>query len=188
MSNIRIEDTKLQGVKHIFPFKVSDQRGKFTKIFERHEYEMQGIDFETSEIMFSASAKGVLRGLHFQTKYPQAKIVSVVKGRIYDVAVDLRQNSKTRGNWVGMYLSEENGEGLYIPEGFAHGFLSLQDDTVVLYQCKNTYLKEEDTGILWNDATLQIQWPLHESGQLIVSQRDQSFDSYLEFFNRCGGL
>ena len=138
--------------------------------------------------MFSVSRKGVLRGLHFQTEAPQAKIVTVIKGAVWDVAVDLRKDSETCGGWCGTYLSDENREGLFIPKGFAHGFLSLQEDTVMMYQCQNVYLKEKDTGILWKDADLNIQWPTDQVKEIIVSQRDQKFAGFMEFMNEYGGL
>ena len=188
MSGITIIDTELKDLKRIQPFMAGDERGELIKTYEQGQYAKYGLDFVTSEIMFSTSCKGVLRGLHFQTKAPQAKLVTVIKGEVWDVAVDLRKTSGTCGKWYGTYLSEENREALYIPEGFAHGFLALEDDTVLVYQCKNVYLKEEDTGILWSDADLNIQWPTDKVDKLIISQRDQGFVGYLDFMDKYGGL
>ena len=188
MNGIIITDTKLKDLKRLQPFAARDERGNLIKTYEKRQYAEYGIDFETSEIMFSTSHKGVLRGLHFQTKAPQAKIVTVIKGEVWDVAVDLRKASATCGEWCGFYLSEEGNEGIYIPEGFAHGFLSLREDTVLMYQCQNAYLKEEDTGILWSDAELGIKWPAERADRIIVSKRDQGLGSFLDFMNSCGGL
>lgn len=188
MAGITITDTELKDLKRIHPFVAGDERGNLIKTYERQQYAKYGLEFETSEIMFSTSREGVLRGLHFQTKAPQAKIVTVIKGEVWDVAVDLRKDSETCGKWCGFYLSEENREGLYIPEGFAHGFLALRDDTVLMYQCQNVYLKDEDAGILWNDDKLNIQWPTDKVEQVIVSQRDREFCGFLDFMNEYGGL
>ncbi len=187
MGSIRIVDTKLKGLKEIHPFSAEDERGKLIKTYEKQQYFTYGLDFDTSEIMFSTSHKGVLRGLHFQTKVPQAKIVSVIKGEVWDVAVDLRKGSETCGQWFGAYLSENN-KALYIPAGFAHGFLALKEDTILMYQCENPYLKEEDTGILWSDSDLKIQWPIDRVNHFIVSKRDQNFGGFLDFMNQHGGL
>ncbi|MCM1213551.1 MAG: dTDP-4-dehydrorhamnose 3,5-epimerase [Lachnospiraceae bacterium] len=188
MAGITFTETGLKDLRRIHPFIAGDERGSLVKTFEKQQYAKCGLAFETSEIMFSTSRKGVLRGLHFQTGAPQAKIVTVIKGEVWDVAVDLRKHSDTCGQWRGFYLSEENREGLYIPEGFAHGFLALRDDTVLMYQCKNVYLKENDTGIIWNDEKLGIQWPADQVDQVIISQRDQGFCGFSEFMDKYGGL
>lgn len=188
MAGITIMDTELKDLKRIHPFVAGDERGTLTKIYEKQQYAKYGLAFETSEIMFSTSHKGVLRGLHFQTGMPQAKIVTVIKGEVWDVAVDLRKHSETCGKWCGCYLSEENQEGMFIPEGFAHGFLALRDDTILMYQCQNAYLKEKDTGILWSDETIDVQWPTDRVEQIIVSQRDRELTGFQEFINKYGGL
>ncbi|MDR0071130.1 dTDP-4-dehydrorhamnose 3,5-epimerase, partial [Acinetobacter sp. 11520] len=122
----------------------------------------------------SLSQKGVLRGLHYQNApYAQGKLVRVVQGRVWDVAVDIRPDSKTYGEWVGVELSAENKTMFWIPEGFAHGFISLEDNTQFLYKTTNYYNKESEGAIIWNDPTLAIDWPLAEVDEVLVSDKDQ---------------
>lgn len=139
----------------------SDTRGFFSETFKESVFKNNGIDSKFVQDNFSHSIKGVLRGLHYQ-KNPtaQAKLVIVIKGEIFDVAVDIRKNSPTYGNWVSEILSEKNHKILYIPKGFAHGFLVLSDEADVLYKVSNEYSPEHEKGIMWNDPDLNIQWPL----------------------------
>ena len=122
----------------------------------------------------SSSGRGVLRGLHFQKKHQQGKLVSVLRGEVFDVAVDIREGSKTFGKWFGIVLSAEKKNMLYIPEGFAHGFLVLSDVAEFSYKLSDFYHPEDESGILWNDARLGIQWPIAEDMQIITSERDSS--------------
>ena len=163
-------------------FYVGDNRGGFTKCFEKSIYQAGGIEFQLNETFSSVSAKNVIRGLHFQLHNPQAKLVSVVKGRVWDVIVDLRPNSPTYKHWDCAELSDENHRSLFVPRGFAHGFASLEDGTVMLYQCDGQYDKATDTGIRFDDPDIGINWPIDEAGA-IHSGRDlklQSFQEYLK--------
>ena len=148
------------GVLLFTHFGIEDIRGGFSKIYEKRIFEQNGIDFQLSESFVSVSSKNVIRGLHFQTRLPQAKIVSVLKGSVYDVVVDLRMQSSTYRKWWGFELSSNNHRGVYIPRGFAHGFLSYEDDTLMLYQCDGLYDKETDTGIRFDDPELDVKWPI----------------------------
>lgn len=121
----------------------------------------------------SKSKKGVLRGLHFQIKHTQGKLVRVINGEVFDVAVDLRKHSPTFGEWEGIILTGENGKQFYIPEGFAHGFLVLSDEVVFNYKCTNFYAPEYEQGILWNDSDLGIKWPLGKVEEVLLSEKDK---------------
>lgn len=173
MQKFIFENTKLEGLKLVTPFKADDNRGYFLKSFERDIFLENGIDINVSEINESQSSKGVLRGLHFQLKYPQTKLVRVVHGNIFDVAVDLRKNSPTFGRWQGFYLSGDKKSMLYISKGFAHGFLTLSDKAVVTYTCDGKYMMEYDSGILWDDSDIAIEWPLHRVDKIILSEKDK---------------
>lgn len=152
----------------------TDNRGSFWKMFEKDIYNKLGIEFQLNESFLSCSSKNVIRGLHFQTHNPQAKLVSVISGAAWDVIVDLRPNSPTFKKWFAVELNSENHLSLYIPRGFAHGFLSLKDETVMLYQCDGKYDKDSDTGIIFNDPEIGIDWPI-DIDKSIHSERDLLF-------------
>ena len=162
--------TELAGAVIIEPTRFGDDRGFFTEVFHKERFVDAGLPHEFVQDNHSRSQKGVIRGLHFQYPLWQGKLVRVVIGSIFDVAVDIRPESKTYGQWIGVELSADNGRQLYIPEGFAHGFCSLTDADVT-YKCTNIYKKEDDTGILWNDPDIAVKWPI-DSG--IVSEKDQT--------------
>ncbi len=168
--------TELPGVIKIDPKIFPDMRGYFMESFKKSEFIKTGIDFSFNQDNHSFSKSGVIRGLHFQ-KYPneQGKLVSVISGEIFDVAVDIRPNSKTFSKWVGVILSEQNGAMLWIPPGFAHGFQALKDSHVY-YKATNEFSKKDDAGIRWNDPTISIKWPIHDP---VVSAKD----SKLPFLN-----
>ena len=176
------EETSLKGAFLIKTFTAGDIRGRFTKYFEQEFYANAGIIFTLSESFASISSKGVLRGLHFQLKEPQAKLVTVITGKVYDVIVDLRTGSKTFGKWVGYELSADNALALYIPRGFAHGFLTLEDNSIMLYQCDGKYDAETDTGIRFDDPNIGIDWMKYTNvfDNLIVSKRDSELFTYSE--------
>lgn len=173
--------TTMEGLILISPFYQEDERGFFMKSYEKEIYEKNGIFLNDTEDFSSKSNKGVLRGLHFQTKNSQDKLVSVVAGEVWDVVVDLRYGSDTFGKWQGFYLSEKNHFSLYIPKQFAHGFLALEDNTIITYKCGDFYDKETDTGIMWNDPDINIKWPLEKTDKLIISDRDWKHQSFAEF-------
>jgi dTDP-4-dehydrorhamnose 3,5-epimerase len=182
-----IEDTGIEGLKVVNPFYMQDERGYFIKDFEKTIYHSLGInDTDITECLESSSAKNVIRGMHFQTNNPQCKIVKVVIGRVFDVVLDLRRGSQTFGKWQGFELSAENKKVLYIPKGCAHGFISLCDNTVFSYKAVGKYDRETDTGIMWNDPDINIEWPLE--GQAIISERDQKQMTFKAFVSEFGGL
>ncbi len=184
MSEIRMLDLNLRGEKKIWGMKGQDIRGEFSKRYEKNFYEKNGISFNTDELFYSKSHKNVIRGLHFQTHKPQAKIVSVVSGSVWDVIVDLRNDSTTYGKWESITLSGDNKISLYIPKGFAHGFLATEDNTIMIYQCEGEYLSHCDSGIRFDDPILGILWPVDIS-EAVMSERDKKF-MYFEEFAKCG--
>lgn len=174
MKELTIQAARLNGLQLISPFYSEDDRGFFIKWFEKDFFRSNGLEFQIQESFESHSLKGVLRGMHFQSKAPQAKLISCLQGRVFDVAVDLRRSSKTFGEWEGIYLDDVTHQSLYIPPGFAHGFLVVSETALVSYQCHGRYLAKEDTGILWNDTDINIQWPLHLVDEVHLSPRDQT--------------
>lgn len=174
-----IEKLVLDGVVLINLFSSGDARGGFVKYFEHDIFRSLGIDFYFSEILASTSRKGVIRGLHFQRPNAQAKIVSVMSGAIYDVVVDLRVDSPTFLRHITVELSAAKPKALLVPRGFAHGFLSIADNTIVSYLCDGAYDRDSETGIRFDDPSLGIAWPIN-IGEAIVSERDASFSYFDE--------
>ncbi|MFV7479721.1 dTDP-4-dehydrorhamnose 3,5-epimerase [Acinetobacter junii] len=172
---MNVIETKIKGLLILEPKVFGDDRGWFMESFKQKAFEQalheRGLDIpQFVQDNHSFSQKGVLRGLHYQLNpYAQGKLVRVVQGRAWDVAVDIRQNSPTFGQWVGVELTSENHRQFWIPEGFAHGFVALEDNTQFLYKATNYYNKESERAIIWNDPTLQITWPLDE---VLVSEKD----------------
>lgn len=181
MEPFKFESTTIDGLKVIHPFFAPDERGYFMKTYEREIFKANGIDMGNAEDMTSYSKKGVLRGLHFQTKYSQDKLIRVYYGEVYDVAVDLRKGSPTFGKWEGFRLSGENRLGLYIPSGFAHGYLALTDEVIFSYRCGQPYAPNYDSGIIWNDKELGVEWPINDIDNLIISPKDQKLQTFAEF-------
>jgi dTDP-4-dehydrorhamnose 3,5-epimerase len=188
MNPFQFNETRLEGLKIIQPFFAEDDRGYFMKNFEWGEFLDHHTPFSPYEIFFSKSKKGTIRGMHFQYKKPQDKLVFVVSGSIYDVAVDLRKTSKTAKSWEGFSLSDENHKMIYIPQGFAHGFQALEDNTIVAYVCGSKYDASSDTGVLWEDKELAINWPIQDINELTISEKDRKLPSVSEFVNRYGYL
>lgn len=172
----------------INPFVAGDSRGYLSKPYERLIFAAHGIEFSPWEELRSFSHKGVLRGLHFQREHSQDKLVQVLHGAVYDVAVDLREGSETFGKWEGFYLTAENRQMLYIPKGFAHGFLALEEDTLFSYLCGGRYDPETDGGIRWDDPQLGVKWPLERVEQMILSEKDAALPTLAEFLARYGPL
>lgn len=188
MQKLSFQETKISNLMLITPFLAMDDRGYFSKIFEKSAFASYGIELSPWEELRSCSKKGVLRGLHFQRRYSQDKLVQVLHGAVYDVAVDLREGSETFGQWEGFYLTAENRQLLYIPKGFAHGFLALEDDTLFSYLCGDRYDQESDGGIRWNDPRLAVNWPLEQTGTPILSEKDAALPSLQEFLEQYGSL
>ena len=153
-----------------------DERGFFVENYKKSEFGKNGIPYEFIQDNHSSSIKGVLRGLHYQKNpFPQGKLVKCVYGEIFDVAVDIRKNSPTFGKWIGVFLSDKNNYMLWIPPGFAHGFLSLSNHAEVIYKVShNEYSPEYDAGIRWNDSTIGIRWPLDLVEKTIISKKDSN--------------
>lgn len=168
---LAIEDTDLAGAKIITPFFVEDERGYFLKCFEKDVFRQFGLDTDIYEDFESFSTRSVVRGLHFQTRNPQAKLVRVIQGSIIDVIVDVRDCSENFGKWELFALSDENRKQLWIPKGFAHGFCVRSDHAIVSYKCMGKYEKDYDSGIVWNDPDLAIPWNVANP---IISVRDSN--------------
>lgn len=168
---MKIITTALPEVKIIEPQAFADERGFILESFQLERYKEVGIKLPFVQDNLSHSKRGVLRGLHYQLKHPQGKLITVNHGKIFDVAVDIRRNSPTFGNWVGAILSAENHHQLYLPPGFAHGFYVLSKEADVLYKCTDYYDPNDEHGIIWNDNTIGIEWPL--KGDPILSAKDK---------------
>lgn len=167
--------TSIPEVVRIKPRVFGDDRGYFLESWERRAFTAGGIDQEFVQDNHSGSSRGVLRGLHYQIRSPQGKLVRVVEGEVYDVAVDMRRSSRSFGRWVGTRLSAANREMLWVPPGFAHGFLVVSPFAQVLYKCTDYYAPEHERSLLWNDPHLGIDWPLPEvEGPVILSAKDEN--------------
>lgn len=173
MSNFNFIKTDIKDVIICEPKVFGDERGYFMETYQKEAFEEGGIKSDFVQDNQSKSRKGVLRGLHFQKTYPQAKLVRVIKGEVFDVAVDLRENSETYGKYVGVLLSDQNKRQLYVPRGFAHGFLVLSDEAEFVYKCDDYYHPEDEGGILWNDPTVNIEWPIPEGMEILLSEKDK---------------
>lgn len=183
MPKIGIIKTDLEGVLIVEPEVFRDERGFFLESWSRRDFGKIGLNIDFVQDNHSRSVKGVLRGLHFQEKYPQGKLVRVARGKIFDVAVDIKKDSPTFGKWVGVYLSDEDMKMFYIPPGFAHGFLVLSDFADVIYKTTEFYYPEYDRGIIWNDEDIGIKWPLEEAGvdYPILSKKDSDLPRLRDF-------
>jgi len=175
--------TEIEGVVIIEPKVFGDNRGYFMETYNENEFKANGLDYNFVQDNQSKSKAGVLRGLHFQKTHPQAKLVRVLEGEVFDVAVDLRKNSKTYGKWVGVVLSEENKKQFMIPRGFAHGFVVLSETATFAYKCDDFYHPEDEGGIMWNDPEVGIVWPY--KGEVLLSEKDKVHpslkDAHIEF-------
>ena len=171
--------TEIDGVIIVEPRVFSDARGYFFESYNKERFAKEGLMMNFVQDNESKSSKGVLRGLHFQKPpFAQGKLVRVVKGSVMDVAVDLRKDSPTYGRWESRILSEDNKEMFWIPEGFAHGFLTLEDNTIFNYKCTNVYNKESEGCILWNDPDINIEWNIENP---ILSEKDKLSPLFKEF-------
>ena len=159
MGQIKVTAAPIEGLYIIEPAVHGDSRGYFMETYNMQDMVEAGLNMKFVQDNQSMSVKGVLRGLHFQKEYPQGKLVRVIKGRVFDVAVDLRRDSKTYGKWFGVELSEENRKQFYISEGFAHGFLVLSDVAEFCYKVTDFYRPGDEGGLAWNDPSIAIEWP-----------------------------
>ena len=168
---LTFEKTPIKDVYIITPKVFGDDRGYFMETFSDQDFKNAGLNYTFVQDNQSSSNKGVLRGLHFQKTHPQAKLVRVLKGEVYDVAVDLRDGSETYGKYVGVLLSEENKKQLLIPRGFAHGFLVVSDSAEFAYKCDEFYHPEDEGGLIYNDPDIAIDWPQLDT-EYILSEKD----------------
>jgi dTDP-4-dehydrorhamnose 3,5-epimerase len=164
--------TAIADVLLVTPAIFGDARGYFMETWHAEKFSAAGLDLTFVQDNQSVSGRGTLRGLHYQIRHPQGKLIRVVAGEIFDVAVDLRRSSPTFGQWVGAMLSGENKTQLYVPPGFAHGFLVTSDSAVVVYKCTDFYHPEHERTLLWNDADLAIDWPLLSGSRPLLSGKD----------------
>ncbi len=183
MAKFKFTETKIKDLYVVEPTVFGDNRGYFMETYSKQAFLEAGLNYDFLQDNQSSSKKGVLRGLHFQKTFPQAKLVRVLKGEVFDVAVDLRANSATYGEWVGVLLSEENKKQFMIPRGFAHGFVVVSDYAEFAYKCDELYHPEDEGGLMWNDESIGIEWP--DVGEIILSEKDKKHpslkDSKIEF-------
>lgn len=184
MGQIRVEKNVggIAGLCIIEPTVHGDARGYFVETYNKKDMEAEGLNMEFVQDNQSCSVKGVLRGLHFQIENTQGKLVRVIKGRVFDVAVDLRRDSKTFGKWVGVELTEENKKMLFIPPYFAHGFLVLSDEAEFTYKCTDVYNHSAESGIMYNDPEVGIEWP-EVDAEILTSEKDAKWQSLEGFKN-----
>lgn len=170
MGKFKFYETHINGVYVIEPTVFGDHRGYFMETYNSEEFKAAGLDYDFVQDNQSSSRRGVLRGLHFQKTHPQAKLVRVLRGEVFDVAVDLRKDSPTFGQWEGVLLSEENKKQFMIPRGFAHGFVVVSETAEFAYKCDDVYHPEDEGGLIYNDPQIGILWP--DVGELILSEKD----------------
>ena len=182
MGKITVTPCDIEGLYVIEPTVFKDERGYFVETYNHNDMKEAGLDMVFVQDNQSMSTRGVLRGLHFQKQFPQGKLVRVVRGKVFDVAVDLRSDSKTYGKWFGVELSAENMKQFYIPEGFAHGFLVLSDEAEFCYKCTDFYHPGDEGGLAWNDPEIGVEWPLEEGVDLIISEKDQKWKGLKDTF------
>ncbi|WP_338432708.1 dTDP-4-dehydrorhamnose 3,5-epimerase [Clostridium tyrobutyricum] len=173
MGNFKFVNTEIKGVYIVETKVFGDNRGYFMETYNYNDFKEAGLDMEFVQDNQSKSTKGVLRGLHFQKKHSQGKLVRVTRGKVFDVGVDLRDGSETYGKWVGVVLSEENKKQFYLPKGFAHGFVVLSDEAEFCYKCTDFYHPEDEGGLIWNDPDIGIKWPLDGIDNIIFSDKDK---------------
>ena len=196
MSQIKVTKAPIEGLYVIEPTVHGDSRGYFMETYNYNDMKECGLDMVFVQDNQSKSSKGVLRGLHYQINHPQGKLVRVIKGRVFDVAVDIRKGSSTYGKWFGVELSEENKKQFYISPGFAHGFLVLSDEAEFCYKCTDFYHPDDEGGIAWNDPAIGIVWPelkgeysgsasadgytLLDGTKLKLSEKDQKWKGFID--------
>lgn len=186
MGKITVETCGIEGLKIITPKVYPDSRGYFCETYNYNDFKEVGIDMNFVQDNQSASRRGVLRGLHFQIHYPQDKLVRVVRGEVFDVAVDLREGSKTFGKSFGVVLSAENKKQFFIPKNFAHGFLVLSDEAEFCYKVTDFYHPNDEGGLMWNDPDINVKWPLQEGVELILSDKDKIHPSFRQYCKERG--
>lgn len=183
--NFTFIETSIEGVIVVDVKSYGDDRGYFMETYKKPDFVKGGIDVDFVQDNQSSSTKGVLRGLHFQINHPQSKLVRVVSGEVFDVAVDLREGSPTYGKWEGVILSAENKRQFFIPRGFAHGFLVLSDTAEFCYKCDDIYHPNDEGGLMWNDPAIGIEWPALQGDEefdetkVILSEKDKVHPAFV---------
>lgn len=183
MGKITVTTCEIEGLYIIEPTVFKDERGYFVETYNQNDMKQAGLDMDFVQDNQSKSSKGVLRGLHFQKQYPQGKLVRVISGSVFDVAVDLREHSKTFGKWFGVELSAENMKQFYVPKGFAHGYLVLSDEAEFCYKCTDFYHPGDEGGLLWNDPEIGVQWPIEKGMKVTLNDRDSQWKGLSETFH-----
>ena len=181
MGQFQFTKTGIEGLVVVEPKVFGDNRGYFMETYNYNDFKAAGLDMVFVQDNQSKSKKGVLRGLHFQKKNPQGKLVRVVSGEVYDVAVDLRKGSDTYGKWYGVLLSAENKKQFYVPVGFAQVFVVMSETAVFVYKCTRFYDPSDEGGLMWNDPEIGIDWPVPENAELLLSEKDQHHQPLKDF-------
>ncbi len=186
MGKIKVDTCEIEGLKIITPSVFGDSRGYFMETYQYNDFKEAGIGQVFVQDNQSSSRKGVLRGLHFQIDYPQDKLVRVIRGEVFDVAVDLRKGSPTFGKWHGEILTEENKKQFFIPKNFAHGFLVLSEKAEFCYKCSDFYHANDEGGIYYADPEIGIEWPIPEGMELIMSDKDTKWAGFSAYKENMG--
>ena len=181
MGKIQVETCHIEGLKVITPQVFGDERGYFMETWQQKDFAAAGMPENFVQDNQSSSRRGVLRGLHYQINFPQDKLVRVVRGEVFDVAVDLREGSETFGQWFGVLLSAENKKQFFIPKNFAHGFVVLSDHAEFCYKCTDFYHPNDEGGLAWNDPEIGVEWPIPEGMELNLSEKDKKWGSFREY-------
>ena len=184
MGKITVTPCDIEGLYVIEPTVFKDERGYFVETYNQNDMKEAGLDMVFVQDNQSMSTRGVLRGLHFQKQFPQGKLVRVVRGKVFDVAVDLRSDSKTYGKWYGVVLSAENKKQFFIPKNFAHGFIVLSDHAEFCYKCTDFYHPNDEGGLLWSDPEIGVEWPMPEGmtvEDLTFSEKDTKWSGIKEY-------
>ena len=180
MGKFKFTETGIKDMFVVEPTVFEDNRGYFMETFQENDFKQAGHDLTFVQDNQSKSSKGVLRGLHLQVNYPQGKLVRVIKGEVFDVGVDLRSDSKTYGKWIGVELSHENQRQFFLPRGFAHGFLSLEDNSIILYKVDDIHCPDDEGGLIYNDEDGNIDWPFDEIDNITMKEKDKTWKSLKE--------
>lgn len=182
MGKIKVTACEIEGLYVVEPQVHEDARGYFVETYNQRDFAEAGLDMVFVQDNQSMSVKNVLRGLHYQMQYPQGKLVRVLRGKVFDVAVDLRADSRTYGKWFGVELSAENKKQFYVSPGFAHGFLVLSDEAEFAYKVTDFYHPGDEGGLAWNDPEIGVQWPLEEGAEPILAERDTKWGGLKDTF------
>lgn len=183
--------TKIPGLVEVVPFNADDVRGRFTKDYSKEIFEANGIYHNLAEVFYTTSHKGVIRALHFQREKQQPKLVRCIYGHVWDVVVDLRKDSPAFKEWLSFDLTGENHKEILVPAGCAHGYLVLEEHSIVSYKCAEKFYGEFDDGIRWNDSDIGVKWPLELVGgqaQIILAEKDLKLQIFAEFMEMYGGF